>query len=164
VSFGVIKKKKNLRFTRMKMRIQHIFYGTVLMVVLTACSKGGTTTDDGSSGGGQHVVTPADVTAPVIDITTPGINQVFTSGSVISITGRLTDDYGLYRGTIKITNDANAAVVKEQAYEIHGLKLYDYSLTYSTAVTIPSDYTITVAFEDHGLNMTTKTVKVKVNP
>lgn len=164
MSFGAIKKKKNLRFTGMKMRFQHIFYSTVLIVVFTACSKGGTTTDNDDGSGGPHVVTPSDVTAPLITIITPSIDQVFTSGSVINITGRLTDDYGLYRGTIKITNDATAAVVKEQAYEIHGLKLYDFSLTYNTAVTIASDYTVTVAFEDHGLNMTTKSVKVKVNP
>jgi phosphate-selective porin len=163
VSFGAIKKKKNLRFTGMKMRIQHILFYTVLLVVLAGCSKGGTTTDDGGSGG-PHVVTPTDVTAPVITITAPSVDQVFTSGSIITISGRLTDDFGLYRGTIRITNDANAAVLKEQAYEIHGLKLYDFNLTYNTAVTVASDYTVTVAFEDHGLNMTTKSVKVKVNP
>jgi phosphate-selective porin len=163
VSFGAIKKKKNLRFTRMKKTIQHILYWSLLTVAFTACSKGGTTTnnDDGSD---QHVLTPTDVIAPVITIATPSAGQVFTSGNVISITGRLTDDYGLYRGIIKITNDANGAILKEQAYEIHGLKLYDFNLTYNTAVTVAADYTVTVAFEDHGLNMTTTSVKVKVNP
>ncbi len=148
----------------MKMRIQHIFFFSVLVTVLAACSKGGTATDDGDGSGGPHVVTPTDVTAPVIDITTPVINQVFTSGNVINITGKLTDDYGLYRGSIRITNDANGAVLKEQLYEIHGLLSYDYSISYTATVTAAVNYTVTVTFEDHGLNTTTKSVKVKVNP
>ena len=148
----------------MKMRSQHIFLFAALVIILAGCSKSGTTTDNGDGSGGQHVVTPTDVTAPVITITTPSIDQVFISGSAITITGRLTDDYGLYRGTIKITNDANGAVLKEQAYEIHGLKLYDFNIAYNTAVTVSSYYTVTVSFEDHGLNTTTKSVKVKVNP
>ncbi len=104
----------------MKMRIQHIFFFSVLLAVFVACSKGGTAADDGDGSGGPHVVTPTDVTAPVIDITTPAVNQVFTSGNVINVTGKLTDDYGLYRGSVRITNDANGAVLKEQLYEIHG--------------------------------------------
>ncbi|MEK7224727.1 MAG: hypothetical protein AAB221_03495, partial [Bacteroidota bacterium] len=105
-----------------------------------------------------------DTTAPLLDIYTPTANQVFTSGSTITITGRLTDDLGLYRGTIKITNDANGDILKNQAYEIHGLRLYDFSLSYVTSVTTASDYTVTVSFEDHGYNSVTKSVKVKVNP
>jgi phosphate-selective porin len=147
----------------MKNGIQYIFYYAVLAIVFGACSKAGTTTDDGS-GTGQHVVTPTDVTAPVIEITTPAVNQVFVNGNVINVTGKLTDDYGLYRGSIRITNDANGAVLKEQLYEIHGLLLYDYSISYTATVTAVADYTITVAFEDHGLNTTTKSVKIKVTP
>jgi phosphate-selective porin len=148
----------------MKMRIHHIFFCAVLATVFAACSKGGTATDDGDGSGGPHVVTPTDVTAPVIDITTPAVNQVFASGNVINVTGKLTDDYGLYRGNIRITNDANGAVLKEQLYEIHGLLSYDYSISYTATVIAAANYTVTVTFEDHGLNTTTKSVKIKVNP
>ena len=164
MNFGGIKKKKNLRFTGMKMQFQHIFLFAALVIILVACSKSGTTTDTGDGSGGQHVVTPTDITAPVIDVTTPTANQVFVTGNTIAITGRLTDDYGLYRGSIRITNDANGTVLKEQLYEIHGLKLYDFNIAYNTVVTVLSDYTVTVSFEDHGLNTTTKSVKVKVTP
>ncbi len=136
----------------------------MLVTVLAACSKAGTATDDGDGSGGPHVVTPTDVTAPVIDITTPAVNQVFASGNVINVTGKLTDDYGLYRGSVRITNDANGAVLKEQLYEIHGLLSYDYSISYTATVTAAVNYTVTVTFEDHGLNTTTKSVKIKVNP
>jgi phosphate-selective porin len=110
------------------------------------------------------VVTPTDVTAPAIEISAPLTNQVFASGSAINVTGKLTDDYGLYRGSIRITNDATGAVLKEQLYEIHGLLIYNYSISYTPTVSVASDYTITVSFEDHGLNVATKSVKVKVNP
>lgn len=135
-----------------------------VIVMFESCSKSGTDTgtDDGS--GGPHVIVTNDVTPPVISILTPADNQVFTSGNTINITGRLTDDLGLYRGTIKVINDANGTIVMNQPYEIHGLKLYDFNINYTTSVAVVSDYTITVAFEDHGLNMTTRSVKVKVNP
>jgi phosphate-selective porin len=148
----------------MKMRIQDIFFFSVLVIVLAACSKGGTATDDGDGNDGQHVLTPTDVTAPIIEIATPAANQVFLSGNLITITGKLTDDYGLYRGSIRITNDANGTVLKEQLYEIHGLLLYNYSISYTANVTASADYTVTVTFEDHGLNTSTKSVKIKVNP
>ena len=132
-------------------------------MLTAACSKGGTTPyDDGS--GIPHIYNPGDTTAPVLDIYTPTQNQVFTSGNVINVTGRIADDAGLYRGNIKITNDANGALLKEQQYEIHGILFYNFNISYTSSVTAVSDYTVTVTFEDHGLNSTTKSVRVKVNP
>ena len=71
---------------------------------------------------------------------------------------------GLYRGNIKIVNDANGTVVKDQHYEIHGFLFYDYNLSQVLTVTTATDFTITVSFEDHGLNSTSRSVKIKVNP
>lgn len=160
---GEEKRKKSSRFTWMKTRLQHIFYYAAMMVVLLACSKADTTTDD-SGNGGPHVVTPNDTTPPEVSIFTPAINQVFTNAGIINITGRITDDYGLYRGTIRVVNDANGNVLMNQAYEIHGLLLYNFSINHTVAAVTKSDYTITVTFEDHGSNSTTKSVKVKINP
>lgn len=129
----------------------------------SACSKGGSYADD-PYGGGTHIPSPNDVAAPVLDIYTPAANQVFTSVTAINITGRLTDDLDLYRGTIKVINDANGDILKNQAYEIHGLRLYHFSLSYTPFVAAASDYTSTVSFEDYGYNTATKSVKVKVNP
>lgn len=132
------------------------------MVVIAACSKSGGETDDG--GGSPHVVTPNDVTAPEVSIFTPTVNQVFSNGSTINITGRITDDFGLYRGTIRVVNDKNGSVLLNQPYEIHGLLLYNFNINHTASVTAASDYTVTVTFEDHGSNSATKSVKVRVNP
>jgi len=145
----------------MRNRFVHIFLAITLLGWVSACSKGGAADDDG---GGPHVITPNDVTPPEISIFTPAANQVFASGNVISITGRITDDFGLYRGTIKVVNDATGTVLVNQPYELHGFLLYNFSLNHTASATTASDYTITVSFEDHGLNATSKSVKVKVNP
>lgn len=156
-------KKKNLRFTTLKPGYQNFFLGMLIVTALAiACSKGGTTTDNG--GGNPHVDNPTDTTAPILDIYTPVANQVFVSGNVINVTGKITDNYGLYRGNIKITEDATGAVLKVQAYEIHGILSYNFSISYTATVSTAADYTVTAQFEDHGNNSTTRTVKIKVNP
>jgi len=126
-----------------------------------SCSKGGSSPGDnnGGGGGGGSV---ADTTAPVLDIFTPAANQEFNTSTGINITGRVTDDLGLYRGTIRITNDANGLIWREQAYEIHFVLSYNYNLR--EEISTPGNYTVTVRFEDHGFNATAKSVKIKVNP
>ena len=125
-------------------------------VIIISCSKNDNDDD--------HEYTPDDVVPPVIEITTPTDNQVFSNNNTINITGKVTDDKGLYQGSIRITNDANGSLLKEQLYEIHGVLSYSFSLPYQVAATTTSDYTITVYFEDHGTNKTSKSVKVKANP
>lgn len=135
-----------------------------IVTFAVACSKEGAASNDYGGGGPHPTPSPIDTIAPALNINTPTPSQVFTSGSVINVTGRITDDLGLYRGSIRITNDANGALMKEQLYEIHYVLLYDFNISYTTNVTTPSDYTVTVFFEDHGYNSATKSVKVKVNP
>ena len=141
---------------------EKIIVVALIVVAFSACRKGHDATQQDNAD--DHVFTPTDVIAPVIEIATPTTSQIFSSGTPITITGKLTDDYGLYQGSIRITNDATNAVVKEQLYEIHGFLTYNYNLSYTPSVTVASDYTVTVKFEDHGLNVTTKAVKIKVNP
>ncbi len=148
----------------MKQGYKYFFLVAMAIVLLAAaCSKGGTPTNDDGNGN-PHVENQADTIAPVIIINTPILDQVYTSGTIINVTGRITDDFGLYRGTIRITNDADGALLKEQQYEIHGLLAYNFNISYTTAVTAISDYTVRVTFEDHGYNSASKSVKVKVNP
>ena len=133
----------------------------IAVLLFLSCSKN---TGSGSSDDGDHIpVDNNDVSYPVIVIDKPLTDQVFVSGDTIKIQGRITDN-GLYRGKIKIVNDASGLALLDQAYEIHGFTLYDFNLAYKTSVTSASNYTVSVEFEDHGLNLTTKTVKVKVNP
>jgi hypothetical protein len=133
-------------------------------MIVTACSKGSSSSTDHGGGGPTPTPSPIDTTAPILNIYTPTANQVFTTGNVINVTGKITDDLGLFRGFIRITNDANGAILKEQQYEIHFVLSYDFNISYTTNVSAPSDYTVTVYFEDHGYNSATKSVKVKVNP
>ncbi len=146
----------------MKTRIHILLYLITGVLLAVACSKGGSSSDNG--GGPHPIPSPIDTIAPTLTINTPAPNQIFTSGNVINITGRITDDLGLYRGSIRITNDVNGLILKEQLYEIHYVLAYDFNISYTTNVSIPSDYTVTVSFEDHGANFATKSVKVKVNP
>lgn len=136
-----------------------VFYIAVIAVI-AACSKGGVALAEDA----QHVQQDfSDTTFPVIDIRNPADNQVFTSGDIISVQGKVTDN-GLYQGSIRIKDDANGTVAKEQLYEIHFYQSYDFSIEYKATVTKITNYTVTVQFEDHGTNVTSKSVKVKVNP
>jgi hypothetical protein len=125
--------------------------------LVAACSKGGQVADD------PHTINFSDTTFPVIQIAEPLDNQVFTSGDTIKIQGRVTDN-SLFQGSINITDDANGNVVEEQRYEIHGFQLYDFAISYKSIVSSVTNYTVTVKYEDHGLNEVAKMVKVKVNP
>lgn len=144
------------------------FYMALIICVsaflVTACSKGGGGGTDDGSGGGPHVISVEDTTRPVLEILSPVNNQVYTGATSIAINGKISDDLGLYRGSIRVTNDANGDLLKEQLYEIHGVLLYNYSINVPVSVSVPADYTVTVFFEDHGLNSVSRSVKVKVNP
>jgi hypothetical protein len=132
----------------------------LISLLIAACSKGNGLTPDEDP---NHIVDFSDTTYPVIEIITPTADQEFKSGSAISITGKITDN-GLYQGTINIKDEETGATVKDQAYEIHGLPSYNYNLSYTPSVTKTTSYIITVAFEDHGFNKSSKSVKVKVIP
>ena len=129
-------------------------------LVFVSCSRSGS---GSGSDDDNHPVDVIDTTHPVIVIGRPVLNQVYANGDTIKIEGRVTDN-GLYHGKIRITNDLNESLINEQAYEIHFFQSYDFSFSHKTAVSVASAYTVSVEFADHGLNITTKTVKVKVNP
>ena len=137
------------------------FYILILLsafCIILSCSKGGSTLQEDPI----HEITLQDTIFPVIEINKPLNNQVFVSGESILVEGKVTD-ISLYRGKIRIVDDANNSVIKEQLYEIHGFASYDFNLTLKTSVLSAATYTVSVEFEDHGLNVTTRTVKVKVN-
>ena len=131
----------------------------VLLIAIISCSKGGGTATEEDS----HVFTPGDTTTPIVILNTPTDNQLFANGDIIKVDGKVTDN-SLYRGSIKITDDANGAIIKEQLYEIHGLESYNFTVEYKSTVTTVANYTVTIRFEDHGLNAGVSFVKVKVNP
>jgi hypothetical protein len=123
-----------------------------------SCNKGG-----GAEEQPHSYFDPGDSSYPVVTINTPTDNQVFSSGSVIDVTGTVSDN-SLFQGSISIRNDANGLVVKDQAYEIHYIPSYNFSMSCPITVTAPTEFTVSVKFEDHGYNITAKTIKIKVNP
>lgn len=149
--------QKNLRFTTMKYAVLIM---VVALAVLASCSRSGSAVDEPS----PHINNNNDSIAPVVEIYTPTTGQVITTGNNINVTGKVTDDGGLYRGSIRITNDANGGLIKEQLYEIHGFQSYNFTVAHPLSVMAPFDYTVTVAFEDHGGNSASKSVKFKVSP
>jgi hypothetical protein len=148
----------------MRKGVHYIFISLLVAGLMTACSKSGNSTDDGGGGGGPHIVTDNDTTRPVLTVTTPLNNQLYANGSSISVSGTITDDMGLYRGSIRITNDVTGEILKEQLYEIHGIRSYNFNVPAIATVTAVTDYTVSVFFEDHGLNSISQTLKVKMNP
>ncbi len=141
-----------------------VFSWVILLLLITGCGKSEGSGSPADDFGTPHVINNDDNIPPVIDIVTPTSGQEFSNGQNISITGKITDAGGLYRGSIRIVNDATGTIVKEQLYEIHGFQLYNFSLSHAVSVAMVSNYTITVRFEDHGLNVTAGSVQVKVNP
>ena len=131
------------------------------MVLVLSCSRSGNVPDQPA---GQHNEDPQDTIPPVITISSPAIGQEISNGASVSMSGTISDDKGLYRGTVRLTEDAGGTVLREQAYEIHGLLSYNFSLAHSVNVSAVTDCTVTVSFEDHGYNRVTRSVKCKLRP
>jgi len=131
----------------------------MMSLLFTRCSSGGY----GQETDPNHVLNFSDSTSPVVEITTPTADQEFKSGTAISITGKITDN-SLYQGSINIKDEGTGNTVKDQVYEIHGLSSYNYNLTWTPSVTTITSYIITVKFQDHGFNESSKSIKVKINP
>ncbi|HEV8271022.1 MAG TPA: hypothetical protein VGQ04_06915 [Chitinophagaceae bacterium] len=128
-------------------------------VILISCSKVG-----GAQEETLDAIDQNDDVFPVITVSKPIANQVYTSGDSIIVEGKVTDDKKLYKGKVQIKNDANNFVMAEGYYETHFLSTLDYRVAYKAVVTVPTDYSIFVEFQDHGANTFTATIKVKVNP
>ena len=132
---------------------------TVVCVIVIACSR---------TGAGDledlNAIDQSDDVFPVINTTRPTANQVYISGDSIIVEGKVTDNKKLYKGKVLIRNDANSSTVAENYYETHFLSVMNFRLAYKTYVTATTDYTVLLEFQDHGLNTTTASIKVKVNP
>ncbi|HUR67364.1 MAG TPA: hypothetical protein VMZ03_13520 [Chitinophagaceae bacterium] len=143
----------------------NIILTLVVGATLLACSRGGSGAGQFDGGGaGGHVSAPSDSIPPVLIVSTPVPDQVYSSGAIINVSGTISDNNGLYRGSIRITNDANGALLKEQLYEIHGLTSYNFNINQVVTVGALTNYTVTVWFEDHNYNAASKAVRIKVNP
>jgi len=152
VTSGVKNRKKN-SFVYVRFPLLYC----LLAFLCLSCSRGGTAAEE------LHAIDTSDTTYPVVEVTTPTNGQSFRSGAIISVTGNVSDN-SLFQGSIAMRNETDGLVVKDQYYEIHFIPSYNFSMSCPVSVTAATDFTITVQFEDHGFNKTTKTLKIKVTP
>jgi hypothetical protein len=106
----------------------------------------------------------SDNAAPVLTVTKPTANQVYASGDSIVVDGKAVDEKVMYKGKVQIKNDATGVVVAESPYETHFLNTLTFHVAYKAIVTAPTDFSAIIEFQDHGYNLVTSTIKVKVNP
>ena len=143
--------------------MKRIFYvagmAALITVIVASCNKVGYADEDDPDAIDQN-----DDIFPVITVSKPTANQVYLSGDSIVVQGKTTDDKIVYKGKVRITNDATSAIVAESFYESHFLTAIDFRLAFKAIVSVPTDFSILVEFQDHGSNTTTATIKVKVNP
>ena len=128
-------------------------------LIMISCSKVGS-----ESEGSLDAIDLDDDVFPVITVSKPTANQVYTSGDSIIVEGKVTDDKKLYKGKVQIKNDADNLVMADSFYETHFLPAINFRLAYKATVTTPTDFSILVEFRDHGDNVSASTIKVKVNP
>jgi hypothetical protein len=130
-----------------------------ISIIILACTKVGASEEENLDD-----VDHTDKTFPVVAMSKPTANQVYTNADSIIVQGRTTDDRVVYKGKVLITNDATNSIVEESYYESHYLTAIDFRVAYKPAVTVPTDFTVFVEFQDHGLNTVSASIKVKVNP
>ena len=128
-------------------------------LIMISCTKGGN-----EAAGSLDAIDLNDNVFPVIMVSKPIANQVYTSGDSIIVEGKVTDDKKLYKGKVQIINDANSFVLADNYYETYFLQVINFRLAYKAVVTVPTDLNILIEFQDHGTNTSTATIKVKVNP
>ena len=141
---------------------KHFYFTAILIltsVIMISCSKVGSEAE-----GSLDAIDLDDDVFPVITVSKPTTNQVYISGDSIIVEGKVTDNKKLYKGKVQIKNDASSLVIADNFYETHFLPAINFRLAYKAVVTASTDFSILVEFRDHGDNVSTVTIKVKVNP
>ena len=127
-------------------------------IIIISCTKvGGAAEDDPTA------IDNSDNVPPVLTITRPTPNQVYTSGDSIIVEGNAKDEKKMYKGHVQL-KDLNGGLVTDSYYETHFLSILNFRLAYKAIVSTSTEYTVYIEFQDHGLNTVSQTIKVKVNP
>jgi hypothetical protein len=150
---------KRRKTMNMKRIVFCVLFAAVSFLMIVSCTKTG-----GSEADSPDQVDENDDIFPVITIDKPLANQVFNSGDSIIIEGKCTDNKIVYKGKVQLKNDATTLAVAENYYESHFLQMINFRVAYKATVTSATDYSVIVEFQDHGLNVSNTTIKVKVNP
>ena len=141
--------------------MKKLFYCIIVVaaVWIASCSKVGTAAEDD-----PDEIDESDNVLPVINATKPSANQVYRSGDSIIVEGIVTDEKVMYKGKVQIKNDATGLTVAENYYETHFLQAINFRLAYKAIVTVSTEFSVLLEFQDHGMNTAAATIKVKVDP
>jgi Bacterial Ig domain len=113
---------------------------------LTACSKNNSRAND--------------TQPPVITITSPVSNQVFTAGATVSINGNMTDNARISEVHVHVYNNSSGALL----IDIHrNPAAADYTLNESFIAQSGIQYKIQVIAKDNSANEGHATVEISVN-
>ena len=143
--------------------MKSFFYFTVKFILTSAimisCTKVGVGEEEN-----LNMIDEEDDVFPVITVSKPIADQVYKSGDSIIVEGKVTDNKIVYKGKVQVKNDANSLVMANGYYESHFLQAINYRLAYKAEVTMPTDFSIVIEFQDHGANTSATIIKVKVDP
>lgn len=149
----LINLNKNHMFTK-SININKLFFASIFVLVLfslNACHDHDEDTDD--------------KTAPGVTITSPTDNASLAATSSVVIKGTVTDEASLHELTITVTNDADNKELFKATPTVHDKTSYTINESFTPeGVTAAINATLTVTAEDHGSNITTKTVKFVIKP
>jgi hypothetical protein len=125
------------------MKFSSILLFTLLFLI--SCSKNEDTTDN---------------ELPVIQLTTPVNNQVFTGGQTVSVTGSISDNSKIAELHVHISNNATAQLL----IDIHRYPASaSYSLNESFQAQAGITYKIQVIAVDKSANQETQSVLISAN-
>jgi hypothetical protein len=102
----------------------------------------------------------SDDIAPVITLTTPAENQVFTGGQTVTVKATITDNEGIHMVHFSVTDlstGGHAAHLEEH------LDSKSYSLNQAFATAAGRSYKIEIEAVDHNDNVTSKELTVSAN-
>lgn len=108
----------------------------------------------------EDVDAPKDAEAPVIAITSPTANQVFSGGQTVAITGTITDNIKVKEVHLEIFNNANGVLLTHEHYVPGGT---NYSLSRSLTIPAGASYKIKVEAEDESSNKAQAQLNISAN-
>ena len=115
----------------------------VLTIILGACTKNA----DNSQG-------------PVINVSTPSANQVFSAGQTITVTASITHSSQIHEVKIRVRNDGTGDEILEFKTDVNATS-YSFSKSFIGQAGIV--YKIEVEASDYAGNETEKEFRVSVN-
>jgi VCBS repeat-containing protein len=104
-----------------------------------------------------------DVTVPVITLSLPTNNQVYTSGQTVNIKGTLADN-DLHEAKITITNNADGGVMNTIYLGVHGVSTYNMNENWTSVAAAPINATVTVEAADYTGNRSEQKIAIRINP